>query len=462
MNQEFKKIKSEGVTRYILENGSGGASSGGTSSSAIASNPVAVGAVQRRKPGQNLINQEAKEKESPKPRNFVAKNAKMGGAGAHKDKKKEEKQGIVKHKKPFAEDITAGQTSMTDYKSTPEGADGGEEYNDEVGMADSNIHTIIRSAKELINTLEPMENMPEWAQEKLAQVKGMLVTVKDYIESQHEHGNIYYTDEDHSTASGGWGAESYAAYSNTNHGRGVMEEVDDLKSQFLAMLKDKGIKHRVAGSPEQEKQRTQDMMAQRAKDRANAPAPAAPSPQEIAQAKEKLAMLSKQFDPNYQYSDDHSFWTKQHALAQQIRSLEKFIARGEVGVGESAGEDALRAFLAKGGQIQKLPYKKPRKADKTDYGSKHIGGGGDKMKSSRTGMAAKTQGAKVVGVGQEESAPPGWKGTVKAMKKHKEIDNPFALAWSMKKKGYKSHKPNVGEDAYMESLFAQLEERAKK
>jgi hypothetical protein len=34
-----------------------------------------------------------------KPRNFVAKNAKMGGAGQHKDKKKSEKQGDVKHKK---------------------------------------------------------------------------------------------------------------------------------------------------------------------------------------------------------------------------------------------------------------------------------------------------------------------------------------------------------------------------
>ena len=553
MNQEFTKIKSENVTRYILENSGGGATAGGTSSSAIASNSVAVGAVQRRKPGQNLINQEAKEKEAPKPRNFVAKNAKMGGAGAHKDKKKEEKQGIVKHKKPFAEENsqlgelskdtlksyipkrlnrakdeistdpdkrniekarratkqdvpramskwkdptygkqgvaedvtassissphgpaavagaqrggfssldaelgdradkktlaayqievmskqaelelakklggipprmgvggtgifsgmsfkefpewlkahpqyvdailgvtgtatpnksqnqqsqtvnvppvpTAGQTSMTDYKSTPEGADGGEEYNDEVGMADSNIHTIIRSAKELIKTLEPMENMPEWAQDKLAQVKGMLVSVKDYVESQHEHGNIYHTNE-------------------------------GLGDDFTQFMKDKGIKHRVAGSPDQERQRTQDMMAQRAKDRANAPAPAAPSTQAIAQAKEKLAMLSRQFDPNYQYSDDHSFWTKQHNLAQQIHNLEKFIARGEVGVG------------------------------------------------------------------QQESAPPGWKGTVKAMKKHKDIDNPFALAWSMKNKGYKSHKPNVGEDAYIESLFAQLEERSKK
>jgi hypothetical protein len=33
-----------------------------------------------------------------KPRNFVAKNQKTAGAGAHKDKKKAEKQGDVKHK----------------------------------------------------------------------------------------------------------------------------------------------------------------------------------------------------------------------------------------------------------------------------------------------------------------------------------------------------------------------------
>ena len=36
-----------------------------------------------------------------KPRNFVAKNSKTAGAGAHKDKKRSEKQGGVKHKKPF-------------------------------------------------------------------------------------------------------------------------------------------------------------------------------------------------------------------------------------------------------------------------------------------------------------------------------------------------------------------------
>lgn len=39
-----------------------------------------------------------------------------------------------------------------------------------------------------------------------------------------------------------------------------------------------------------------------------------------------------------------------------------------------------------------------------------------------------------------EKAPEGWEGTVKAMKKHKEIDNPWAMAHYMKSKGYKSHK----------------------
>lgn len=40
-----------------------------------------------------------------------------------------------------------------------------------------------------------------------------------------------------------------------------------------------------------------------------------------------------------------------------------------------------------------------------------------------------------------EAAPPGWSGTVKAMKSHGDIDNPFALAWSMKNKGDRPHYP---------------------
>jgi hypothetical protein len=57
-----------------------------------------------------------------------------------------------------------------------------------------------------------------------------------------------------------------------------------------------------------------------------------------------------------------------------------------------------------------------------------------------------------------EVAPKGWEGTVKAMKKHKEIDNPYALTNWMKNKGYQSHKK---EDAYMESLAAKLANKLK-
>ena len=41
----------------------------------------------------------------------------------------------------------------------------------------------------------------------------------------------------------------------------------------------------------------------------------------------------------------------------------------------------------------------------------------------------------------KEVAPPGWEGTIKAMKKKKEIDNPWKLAWWMHNKGMKPHIP---------------------
>ena len=44
-----------------------------------------------------------------KPRNFVAKNSKTAGAGQHKDKKRAEKQGDVKHKKPYEQGVAESQ-----------------------------------------------------------------------------------------------------------------------------------------------------------------------------------------------------------------------------------------------------------------------------------------------------------------------------------------------------------------
>jgi hypothetical protein len=60
------------------------------------------------------------------------------------------------------------------------------EYNDEAGMAKDSLHTIVRHAKELERALRSNENLPEWVQEKIGQIKGMMSSVTDYIISTHE------------------------------------------------------------------------------------------------------------------------------------------------------------------------------------------------------------------------------------------------------------------------------------
>jgi hypothetical protein len=94
MNNEFKVTKSKDQTVYTLESATGGSSS--TAGGTTISKPL--GGVRRR--GDNLLAQEADKNKVPAttPRNFVAKNAKTSGAGAHANKKKAEKQGDVKHK----------------------------------------------------------------------------------------------------------------------------------------------------------------------------------------------------------------------------------------------------------------------------------------------------------------------------------------------------------------------------
>jgi hypothetical protein len=71
-----------------------------------------------------------------------------------------------------------------------------DEYTDEADMVQNNLATIIRVAEELSSVLDDNEDMAEWAQEKIAIVKSMIVTVTDYVISQHEQGNVQHTDED--------------------------------------------------------------------------------------------------------------------------------------------------------------------------------------------------------------------------------------------------------------------------
>lgn len=160
MNNEFKKIDSGKETRYVLET-----TSGGSSSSAIASDPSAGFkngfGVQSRKPGDNLLTQEADKKKVPaeKPRNFVAKNAKMGGAGAHK-KKESDIPRKAKHKKPFME--------------------GYDDTDQEVSMAGSELYGAAKHAKQLLALIQQHGNtqgLEAWQQSKITKAADYLNSV---------------------------------------------------------------------------------------------------------------------------------------------------------------------------------------------------------------------------------------------------------------------------------------------
>lgn len=62
------------------------------------------------------------------------------------------------------------------------------EYNDEAGMAESNLHTMARAVNGLLDTIEDNDNLPEWAQEKIAKAEMMVTSVWDYLLSQKEQG----------------------------------------------------------------------------------------------------------------------------------------------------------------------------------------------------------------------------------------------------------------------------------
>ena len=62
------------------------------------------------------------------------------------------------------------------------------EYNDEAGMAKTNLVTTIRTSLELAKHVNDNDNLPEWCQEKIAVAKGMIVAVGDYIISQKKQG----------------------------------------------------------------------------------------------------------------------------------------------------------------------------------------------------------------------------------------------------------------------------------
>jgi len=117
------------------------------------------------------------------------------------------------------------------------------EYDDESGSAESNLHTIARAAQGLIDTIGENENLPEWAQEKIAKVEGMLVAVWDYLESQEEQGIDPQVDEDWQKTNkqdktDGMSPKAVKAYRRENPGSKLKTAVTKKPSELKAGSKD--------------------------------------------------------------------------------------------------------------------------------------------------------------------------------------------------------------------------------
>lgn len=131
-----------------------------------------------------------------------------------------------------------------------------------------------------------------------------------------------------------------------------------------------------------------------------------------------------------------------------------------VSVAKKVGSEVKKGYEAGRGSDEKSsssgtrkpqPYRYAKKAEKKPGLASRLGSAlkSGLRKAIVSGARSVSRGARNVARAMSEEniqevSPPGFEGTVKAMKKHGEIDNPYALAWYMKKKGYKSHRKATG------------------
>ncbi len=154
MTKEFKIKKFQDATVYTLES----ATSGATGSGSISSVSDSIGGVRKR--GDNLIAQEGDTVKVPvtqKPRQGPLKP--QTGAGAHRDKKKEQKQGKEKHRKPYMEDH-------------------------EISMASNELKSIYSDAKKLLMLVQrygEQGDLEAWQQSKITKSADYLNSVLQSI-----------------------------------------------------------------------------------------------------------------------------------------------------------------------------------------------------------------------------------------------------------------------------------------
>jgi hypothetical protein len=100
----------------------------------------------------------------------------------------------------------------------------------------------------------------------------------------------------------------------------------------------------------------------------------------------KYALALKYYDLSEKFA---SLSIRYEELAKKRGMAESLLDEFVEGLnGDELAEDAVDDFLARGGEIQQGKFRKPRKSEKTDYGSRHIGG----MRDAVAGKGGKTLG----------------------------------------------------------------------
>jgi hypothetical protein len=170
----------------------------------------------------------------------------------------------------------------------------------EVEMAKSDLLAIFKNTKSVMNCIKDKtedEGLEGWVQEKIIKASDYMNTIAEYLEGKRlkeMSGGVI--------AAGGVGESAV--------------EEGDLHSDFDDVVQ------KVKRDWEERRARERQAMSPRTVSE--------PSREEL---EARLRELESEFDPEYQYSDDYSFWTKQNAIAREIASIKKKL--GSQGVAEA-------------------------------------------------------------------------------------------------------------------------------
>jgi hypothetical protein len=459
MTSEFKKIKDNNDTRYILETVTAGATGAGV----IATAPG-------KKREDSILAQE--KKETPKPRNFVAKNAKMGGAGQHKDKKKAAKQGDVKHKN---KEMAEGEKTMS------RAAKGNEKYGKDgmkalakagrEGASEKKLDAIRDKHDNYNEGLEDPKDNPCWTGYKPVGTKKKAgKTVPNCVPKESLAEGI-----------GGLGYDAQALITKLRR---------DVEEKRLQATPDAVLA--AAGELAGDMKFAPQLLVQQVLGKGMAEGFNGEYDDEAGMAHNNLLTSARAVMGLLKTIDDKDNlpeWVQEKIAKAEMMLVgvwDYLQSQKEMGVdpqvegfgkmrGSSSAYDRDYASSVSGmgrgpdhrGLGQELAHETNNYAVAIDGRTWKVFADQRQAENIARSLKAKGKNATVHPTGENPSesvaevAPPGWEKTVKAMKKHDNIDNPFALAWSMKNKGYKSHKKESA-DPYFESLRAKVEELAKK